>query len=97
MCIRDRYSTIFTTLPIFMLILDKDLPREQALNYPILYQYLQQGRNLNPLVFITWLFQSIFQGSIVLLTGILMYHDLSFSKIVTTTFVALLIIGFCLY
>jgi phospholipid-translocating ATPase len=87
------YSTIFTTLPIFMLILDKDLPREQALNYPILYKYLQQGRDLNPLVFLSWLFQSIFQGSFVLLTGVFFYHELSFSKIVTTTFLALLIIG----
>lgn len=87
------YSTIFTTLPIFMLILDKDLPREQALNYPILYKYLQQGRNLNPLVFLSWLFQSIFQGSFVLLTGLFFYHELSFSKIVTTTFLALLTIG----
>ena len=87
------YSTIFTTFPIFMLILDKDLPREQALNYPILYGYLQQGKYLNPRVFLTWLYQSIYQGMCVLLTAVLFYHNLSFSKIVTTTFVALLMIG----
>jgi phospholipid-translocating ATPase len=87
------YSTVFTTLPIFMLILDKDLPQEQALNYPILYEYLQQGKSLNIRVFLNWLFQSIFQGAIVLLTAVIFYHEVSFSKIVTTTFFALLLIG----
>lgn len=87
------YSTVFTTLPIFMLILDIDLPQEQALNYPILYRYLQEGRSLNVLTFLSWLFQSIFQGAVVLLAGIFFYHEGSFSKIVTTTFFALLLIG----
>lgn len=87
------YSTAFTTFPIFMLILDSDLPRSQALNYPILYKYLHNGRYLNHKSFFAWLFQSIFQGALVLYVAIFFYHKLTFSKIVTTTFTALLLIG----
>lgn len=87
------YSTAFTTFPIFMLILDSDLPRSQALNYPKLYEYLHNGRYLNHKSFFAWLFQSIFQGALVLYLAIFFYHQLSFSKIVTTTFTALLLIG----
>ena len=31
------YATIFTNFPVFALILDTDIPIEQAFNYPMLY------------------------------------------------------------
>jgi phospholipid-translocating ATPase len=34
------YSTIFTMLPVFSLILDQDVDRETVMGYPPLYQSL---------------------------------------------------------
>jgi phospholipid-translocating ATPase len=40
------YSTIFTMLPVFSLILDQDVTRKMALDYPILYKRSQSGSEL---------------------------------------------------
>ena len=37
------YSTIFTMLPVFSLILDEDISRSVAQKYPILYKSTQSG------------------------------------------------------
>jgi phospholipid-translocating ATPase len=41
------YSTIFTMLPVFSLVLDEDISREVALQYPALYKSTQAGNELN--------------------------------------------------
>lgn len=55
------YSTIFTTLPVFSLVLDQDVNEKTAVEYPDLYKTLQKGRELNLGTFCLWLFQSIYQ------------------------------------
>lgn len=37
------YSTVFTMLPVFSLILDEDISRTIAQKYPILYKSTQSG------------------------------------------------------
>lgn len=37
------YSTVFTMLPVFSLILDEDISRDIAQKYPILYKTTQAG------------------------------------------------------
>jgi phospholipid-translocating ATPase len=87
------YSTIFTNLPVFALILDQDIPMRQALNYPILYNHVQKGKNMNLTVFLIWLWKSIFQGSLIIILSILLLSK-TFTEIVTITFTALIFIEF---
>ena len=42
------YSTIFTMLPVFSLILDEDISRNVAQKYPILYKTTQLGTQVSP-------------------------------------------------
>lgn len=37
------YSTIFTMLPVFSLVLDEDISRKIAFEYPVLYKTTQAG------------------------------------------------------
>lgn len=57
------YSTLYTSLPVFSLVLDEDVDRETCLKYPILYQTLQAGRSLNFKTFLIWVWKSIYQVS----------------------------------
>ncbi len=87
------YSTIFTSLPVFALIIDKDIPRHQAFNYPQLYKLVQDGKNLSVKIFFIWLWTSIFQGSAIMILSIKLF-DNTFVEIITITFTALIFIEF---
>ena len=54
------YTTIYTSLPVFSLVLDEDVDRETCLRFPILYQSLQAGRSLNIKTFLIWVWKSIY-------------------------------------
>jgi len=41
------YSTIFTSLPVFTLILDEDVDKEKVFLYEKLYESLLHGRECN--------------------------------------------------
>ena len=86
------FNTIFTNLPVFALILDQDIPLRQALNYPILYDHVQDGKQMNLRVFLTWTWKSIFQGALILLLSILLLSK-TFLEMVTITFTAIIFIG----
>lgn len=55
------YSTIFTMLPVFSLIMDEDISRSLALDYPLLYKSIQEGKEISITSFLYWLFISIYQ------------------------------------
>jgi phospholipid-translocating ATPase len=52
---------------------------------------LQKGRALNFKNFAGWVWQSVFQGSVIILVAVLIFKD-SFANIVTITFTALILI-----
>lgn len=85
------YSTIYTSLPVFSLVFDEDADEIRVLNFPPLYKTLQKGRQMNIKTFLIWLWQSIFQGTTILMMGLFMFHD-SFANIVLITFTALIMI-----
>jgi phospholipid-translocating ATPase len=85
------YSTVFTMLPVFSLILDKDVELEQVLKFPPLYKSLQKGRSLNFKTFMIWVWISIYQGAVIMLFSIIFFND-SFVNIVSITFTSLIFI-----
>ncbi len=56
------YATIYTMLPVFSLVLDKDVNGKIALTYPELYKELTKGRSLTYKTFFVWCLISIYQG-----------------------------------
>ncbi len=88
------YATLFTSFPVFSLILDKDIPKSQVFKYPILYGVSQEGKYMSSKMFLIWFWKSIFQGSVIMLMALFLFQNTSFIKIVTITFTSLIIIEF---
>lgn len=53
------YSTLFTTLPIFAIILDEDVPNNYAMDFPDLYKKMKQSRSLSVRTFISYVLKSV--------------------------------------
>lgn len=85
------YSTCYTTLPVFTIVLDEDVDLESVMNFPPLYKSLQKGRSLNKKTFLIWVWKSIYQGGVIMLGSLIMFSD-SFANIVSITFTALIYI-----
>lgn len=54
------YATIYTSLPVFSLVFDRDTNVDAVLKFPPLYKSLQKGRSLNFKTFCIWVWKSIF-------------------------------------
>jgi len=84
------YSTAYTMLPVFSLVVDRDVTAENALMYPELYKELGKGRSLSYKTFCIWVLISIYQGSVIMY-GALVAFDQDFIHVVSISFSALII------
>ena len=57
------YSTVYTSFPVFSLVLDEDVSQRQVERFPALYKTIQKGRSLNLKTFLIWTWKSIYQVS----------------------------------
>eukprot|EP00347_Sterkiella_histriomuscorum_P020592 403337222 len=85
------YATLYTSLPVFSLVFDRDANVDAVLKFPPLYKTLQKGRSLNFKTFCIWVWKSLFQGSVIIMFSILFFND-SYANIVTITFSSLILI-----
>jgi phospholipid-translocating ATPase len=85
------YATVYTSMPVFSIVLDEDTGVRVALDYPPLYKTLQKGRALSLKTFLLWVWKSIFQGGLIMFSCITFFND-SFANIVTITFSSLIIV-----
>lgn len=69
------YGTLFTMLPVFSLVLDKDIPDSTALRYPQLYKQLTKGRHLSYKTFYIWTGISIYQGGVIMYGALVLFED----------------------
>lgn len=72
------YATLFTMLPVFSLILDEDVSEDASITYPELYKDVQKGRSLNVKTFLTWVFKSIYQGTMIMVLSVYVLWDNSY-------------------
>lgn len=84
------YATLYTNLPVFSLVLDEDVPVQAVLKFPPLYKTLQKGRSLSTKTFLIWVWKSIFQGCVIMLSALYFFNE-PFTNLVTITFTALII------
>ncbi|XP_022113742.2 probable phospholipid-transporting ATPase IIB [Pieris rapae] len=69
------YGTVFTMLPVFSLVLDKDISSATALRYPQLYKQLTKGRQLSYKTFYIWIGISIYQGGVIMYGALVLFED----------------------
>ncbi|XP_049887744.1 probable phospholipid-transporting ATPase IIB [Pectinophora gossypiella] len=69
------YGTVFTMLPVFSLVLDKDIPSSTALRHPQLYKQLTKGRQLSYKTFYIWTGISIYQGGVIMYGALVLFED----------------------
>jgi len=84
------YTTIYTMLPVFSLVLDQDVKSDVALRFPELYRDLKKGRSLSFKTFLLWILISIYQGGAIMY-GALLLFDRDFTHIVSISFTSLII------
>eukprot|EP01094_Clydonella_sp_ATCC50884_P022154 TRINITY_DN5047_c0_g1_i1.p1 TRINITY_DN5047_c0_g1~~TRINITY_DN5047_c0_g1_i1.p1 ORF type:complete len:1089 (+),score=461.23 TRINITY_DN5047_c0_g1_i1:91-3357(+) len=87
------YSTFYTSLPIFALVLDEDVSEENAFMYPELYEQLQKGRALSSKTFMLWCFQTAYQAAVVTLSPVFIYqYDITLQHFGAFVFTALVLV-----
>jgi len=84
------YTCIYTSLPVFSLVLDRDVSFKNSLYYPELYHPLQAGLFLNNKSLLLWIMRSFFQGSIIMLFTLILFEN-EVHNIVSITFTALIL------
>ena len=84
------YATFFTIGPIFSLVLDEDVSESNALRFPEVYRELQKRRYLSVKTFLIWTWKALYQGSVIMLGGILLFET-RVSNVVGITFTALIL------
>jgi len=84
------YSTVYTTAPVFSLVLDVDVRDDIAMTYPELYKDLVKGRHLSYKTFFVWLLVSIYQGGIIMFGALFLFED-DFIHIVSISFTTLIL------
>lgn len=85
------YATIFTSMPVFTLVLDRDTDFHTVHENANLYQKLQLGRALNFLRFLGWIWKSVYQGGAIILLAVVLFPENNFVNIVAITFSALIL------
>lgn len=88
------YSTLFTTLPIFAIILDEDVPNNYAMDFPDLYKKMKQSRSLSVRTFISYVLKSVQQGSCIIIISVFLISDNRFSKLISISFTCLVLCEF---
>ncbi|VDO33572.1 unnamed protein product [Haemonchus placei] len=84
------YSTAYTMLPVFSLVVDRDVTATNALTYPELYKELGKGRSLSYKTFCIWVMISLYQGAVIMY-GALLVFDADFIHVVSISFSALIV------
>uniref|UniRef100_A0A0G4HI61 Uncharacterized protein n=1 Tax=Chromera velia CCMP2878 TaxID=1169474 RepID=A0A0G4HI61_9ALVE len=84
------YGTYYTMLPVFSLVLDRDVSETNAFVFPALYAGLRKNRALSLKTFCQWVFLSFYQGASLFLSSVVLFDD-HFLHIVAIVFTALIL------
>ncbi|CAN6454373.1 unnamed protein product [Victoria cruziana] len=69
------YNVFYTSIPVMVNILDKDLNEKTVMQHPQILFYCQAGRLLNPSTFAGWFGRSLFHALVVFIICIHVYTD----------------------
>ncbi|EDO05959.2 phospholipid-translocating P-type ATPase flippase family protein [Babesia bovis T2Bo] len=85
------FSTYYTMLPLYSLVLDYEMEESVVFLFPELYQTLHTGRVMSVKTFLIWVWISVFQGAILMLGAIILFENsmLSLVSVACTSLFAL--------
>lgn len=69
------YNVFYTSIPVLVSVLDKDLSERTVMQHPQILFYCQAGRLLNPSTFAGWFGRSLFHAIVVFLITIHAYAN----------------------
>ncbi|XP_077216648.1 phospholipid-transporting ATPase 2-like isoform X2 [Tasmannia lanceolata] len=69
------YNVFYTSIPVVVSVLDKDLSERTVMEHPQILFYCQAGRLLNPSTFAGWFGRSLFHALVVFVVSIHAYAD----------------------
>ncbi|XP_026411858.1 phospholipid-transporting ATPase 2-like [Papaver somniferum] len=69
------YNVFYTSVPVLVSVLDKDLSEKTVMQNPQILFYCQAGRLLNPSTFAGWFGRSLFHALVVFLISIHVYAN----------------------
>ncbi|XP_068655979.1 phospholipid-transporting ATPase 2 isoform X3 [Aristolochia californica] len=67
------YNVFYTSIPVLVSVLDKDLSERTVMQHPQILFYCQAGRLLNPSTFAGWFGRSLFHALVVFLISVHAY------------------------
>ena len=85
------YATVYTQLPVFSLVLDRDVDEALANLYPELYKELTPGTSLSYKTFFVWLVVSIYQGILIQYLSQFLVGSATDSRLLAVSFTVLII------
>lgn len=85
------YATIYTSAPVFSLVVDRDVDERLANLYPELYKELKSGRSLSYISFFTWVLVSVYQGAVIQGLSQILMDAVSGPRLISVSFTALVI------
>jgi phospholipid-translocating ATPase len=85
------YSSIYTMMPVFSLVLEEDTDVATVMTYPQLYKTLRESRFLGLTTFLMWMWKSLYQGSVIILLALVLFPETNFLSIVAITFTSLIL------
>ncbi|KVH91595.1 Cation-transporting P-type ATPase, partial [Cynara cardunculus var. scolymus] len=71
------YNVFYTSIPVLVSVLDKDLSEKTVMQHPQILYYCQAGRLLNPTTFAGWFGRALFHAIVVFVITI---HSYAFEK-----------------
>ncbi|KAL8130050.1 hypothetical protein V2J09_019205 [Rumex salicifolius] len=69
------YNVLYTSIPVLVSVLDKDLSEKTVMQHPHILSYCQKGRLLNHRTFAGWFGLSIFHAIVIFVISICSYAD----------------------
>ena len=85
------YATVYTQVPVFSLVLDRDVDEALANLYPELYKELTPGTSLSYKTFCIWLFVSVYQGVLIQYLSQHLVGSATSSRLLAVSFTVLII------
>lgn len=85
------YATIYTMMPVFSLVLDRDVDERLANLYPELYKELTPGSSLSYRTFGIWLLVSLYQGCVIQILAQYLTGSVTSPQMVSVSFTALVV------
>ncbi|OAG31003.1 phospholipid-translocating ATPase [Nematocida sp. ERTm5] len=84
------YVTFYTFLPVFSIVLSKDMSKKVSRKFPELYSDISNGSVLNNSTFSTWMFMGYYQGVVIMILTLFLFES-ALIQLVSITFSCLVL------